>query len=978
VAGSLLAAGAASAQAAGDVAVAGEPLVVEAGAAGGDAAAGDPGAPGTAGAVEDTVADDVADTGADAGTEAVADSDADAEADAGADGGDASVDAGEADDALPVAAEGSDGINEIVVTGRSRRAATSLLDERIEKPVVVDLLGADQISRVGDSTVATALRRVPGISLVGDFIYIRGLGERYSSTTLNGAYVPSPDLSRNVIPLDIFPAEIIESISIQKGYTVDRPAAFGGGNIDIRTRRAPEEFVLSLQAGSGWNSESSGDTLTYAGGGRDWLGRDDGTRALPGEIQTAFRDYRGSVNASAIAASLVGQGVSLADAEVQATAINRDLATSLNRALDIETESANPDITLEGAIGNSWSFGASEEWRFGVLGLANYQNQWRNRERINRSSLLPELDRGVTDRTTNQVALTGSVTAQLDYTSDHSIDATVLYLRNTEDDASITRRNNFNFRREDGAQLRDYYLRYEERELDLLQFSGRHTLGEETRAKFGWIPSSPLLDDLTVGWYYSEATANTDIPNEVLVSAVDAIDPATGEVLRTAVRPTASAADFRFTELVDEVNSYGFDVRRPFTLGGGDWSGTLSGGWDYYEKGRRSLLTRLQLGTTAQAAEDVLVGTPGQVFSDGNILNPVNQFRLTRGGIGTESYLAAEVIDAGFGNVDVTWRDTWRVSLGARYEDWSQLSVPVDQLDYTAAKVPLTNEELVQAAKVRDDWYPSAAITWIRPDFLAEQFQLRLGYSQTTARPDLREVAQATYIDPLTEARVVGNPLLVPSDITNYDLRAEWFFDSGDNLTISPFYKVIDRPIETVEGAGTDNNLSFTFINAGAADLYGVEVEWLKQLDVLGRAVGEWAQGFFVSGNVTWSESDLTIGNSAFGLTNLERPLAQQSDWIVNLQLGWDSPAAVHSATLAYNAFSERLFFAGRNGADDAYEQPFESLDLIYSWTPTPNWSVRLRLQNLLNDTIEIQQGGTVILEQKVGVNVKLNAAWQF
>lgn len=886
----------------------------------------------------------------------------------------------ETDDAtLPPMGASGDGIDEIVVTGRTRRAATALVDERIEKPVVVDLLGADQISRVGDSTVATALRRVPGISLVGDFIYIRGLGERYSSTTLNGAYVPSPDLSRNVIPLDIFPAEIIDSISIQKGYTVDRPAAFGGGNIDIRTRRAPDSFVLALQAGSGWNSESSDNTLSYAGGGRDWLGRDDGTRALPGQIGDALQAYRGSVNASAIAASLVGQGVPLADAQVQAVDINRGLATSLNRALDVTPKTADPDITLEGSIGNTWSFGGNDEWRFGVVGLANYQNQWRNRQRVNRSSLLPELDRGVTDRTIHQVALTGSVSARVDYTDDHSVDVTAIYLRNTEDDASITRRNNFNFRREDGAQLRDYFLRYEQRELDLVQFSGRHVLGDATREKLGsWLPSNPLVDGLAIGWYYSGATANTDIPNEVLVSAVDAIDPATGEVLRTAVRPTASAADFRFTELVDEVRSYGFDVGRPFELGGGDWRGTLSGGWDYYEKGRRNLLTRFQLGTTAQTAEPVLVGTPGDVFADANILDGTNQFRLTRGGIGTESYLAGEVIDAGFGNVDVTWRDAWRVSVGARYEDWAQLSVPVDQLDFTAAKLPLTTEGLVQAAKARDDWYPSAAVTWIRPDFLAEQFQLRLGYSQTTARPDLREVAQATYIDPLTEARVVGNPLLVPSDITNYDLRAEWFFDSGDNLTVSPFYKVIERPIETVEGAGTDNNLSFTFINADKADLYGVEVEWLKQLDAAGEALGSWARGFFVSGNVTWSESNLRIGNSAFGLTNLERPLAQQSDWIANLQLGWDSPGAVHSATFAYNAFSERLFFAGRNGAADAYEQPFESLDLIYSWAPTPNWSVRLRLQNLLKDTIEIQQGGTVILEQRVGINVKLNASWQF
>jgi TonB-dependent receptor len=874
--------------------------------------------------------------------------------------------------------EAGDGVEEIVVTGRARKAATDLVSERIEKPVVVDLLGADQISRVGDSTVAAALRRVPGISLVGDFIYIRGLGERYSSTTLNGAYVPSPDLSRNVIPLDIFPSEIIDSISIQKGYTVDRPAAFGGGNIDIRTRRAPEDFTLSLQAGSGWNSESRGDTLTYAGGGRDWLGRDDGTRALPGEISAAIREYQGSVNASAIATSLVQRGVPLLQAEQQSQAINRDLGTSLNRALDVNSTGPKPDITLEGSVGNGWTFGDAGEWRFGVLGLGNYQNQWRNRERVNRSSLLPELDRGVTDRTTHQVALTGSVTAELGYLADHTLGVTTMYLRNTEDDASITQRNNFNFRREDGAQLRDYYLRYEQRELTLVQFSGRHVLGEETRAKLGWFPDSPLLNDLSVGWYYSDATATTDIPNEVIVTAVDAIDPATGAVLQTSVRPTASAADFRFTELDDEVRSYGFDIARPFEFAAGQLVGTLSGGWDYYEKGRRTLLTRLQLGTTAQAAEGILIGTPGQVFSDDNILDPANQFRLTRGGIGTESYLAGEVIDAGFGNIDLTWRDTWRLSAGARFEQWSQLSVPVDQLDYSASKVPLTPEQLVLAAKVVDDWYPSVAVTWIRPDLMAEQFQLRLGYSQTTARPDLREVAQATYIDPLTEARVIGNPALVPSDLRNFDLRAEWFFGNGDSFTISPFYKQIDRPIETVEGAGTDNNLSFTFINAGEANLYGVEFEWLKQLDVLGKVLGGWAEGFFTSGNLTLSQSELRIDNSAFGLTNLVRPLAQQSDAIINLQLGWDSPASAHSATLAYNAFSERLFFGGRNGADDAYEQPFESLDFIYTWAPTPNWSVRLRLQNLLNDTIEIQQGGTVVLEQKVGINFKLNAAWQF
>ena len=144
------------------------------------------------------------------------------------------------------------------------------------------MISIEQISRVGDSTVSTALRRLPGVTLVGDqFIYIRGLGERYSSTTVNGAYVPSPDLTRNVIPMDLFPSEIVESLSIQKGYSADQPAAFGGGNVDIRTRTIPDDFEFNVQFGIGTNSENSDDGIDYPGGSDDELGTDDGTRAMP-------------------------------------------------------------------------------------------------------------------------------------------------------------------------------------------------------------------------------------------------------------------------------------------------------------------------------------------------------------------------------------------------------------------------------------------------------------------------------------------------------------------------------------------------------------------------------------------------------------------------------------------------------------------------------------------------------------------------
>jgi TonB-dependent receptor len=873
-----------------------------------------------------------------------------------------------------VAVSTAGGIEEIVVTARQKRAATDVIQERMDQPVVVDLVSVEQISRVGDSTVASALRRLPGVSLVGDFIYIRGLGERYSSTTVNGALVPSPDLTRNVIPLDIFPASILDSLSIQKGFTVDRPAAFGGGNVDIRTRTIPENLLATIQVGTGWNSDLSDDVLTYRGGGDDRLGTDDGTRALPRELRQAIQAYRGSITPTSIFSTLRAQGGDPAFA--QAEQINRTLATSLNREIDIKSESADPDLSIEAGLGNSWVLGESAMWKVGVLGVGDYKNNWRNKTRINRSQQLPDIDNGTTEISTNQVALTGSASAGVDYGDDHSLGFTYIFLRNTDDEAAITQRNNFNFRQDQGAQLRDYRIRYEERELNLLQLTGRHVLGPDTLGD----KSAGFLDGLELAWYYSDAKATTDLPSEVTVSAVDAVNPANGEVLSSSIRSTTSAAEYRFTDLEDDVDSYGYKLNLPFELASGRLTGGVFGGYDYYQKGRSYLQTQFNLGTTSAAATPILVGTPGTVFTDENILDPTNQFLLSLGGIGTESYLAGETIDAAFGGVDLTLDERWRLNAGVRWESWSQLSVPVNQYEFrtSVGKVPLTVEQLANAGKSDDDLYPSAAITYMRPDFWADEFRLRVGYSQTTARPDIREVTQSTFIDPLTDARVTGNPLLVPSDLKNYDVRAEWFFASRDNLTVSPFYKQIDRPIETVEGAGTDNNLSFTFINAETADVYGVEIEWYKDLAFVDRWLGGWASGFFTAGNVTLSDSELEVGNSAFALTNNKRPLTQQSDTILNIQLGYDAPNERHSATLSYNSFSERLYYAGRNGAPDAYEQPFSSLDLTYSWYPAQNWSLKLRLQNLLDENIEIDQGGVTVLEQDVGMTFKADLRYKF
>lgn len=867
-----------------------------------------------------------------------------------------------------------EGIEEIVTIGRARSTSLDVVGARLENDVVSDYLTAAAIARVGDGTASAALRRMPGVTLVDDrFVYVRGLGERYSSVQLNGAQVPSPDLTRNVIPLDLFPAEIIDALEVQKGYSPEAPAAFGGGNVDIRTRSIPSRPTVNIEIGSGVNSDGSRTGHTYNGGRRDGLGRDDGTRAFPRALKSALEQYRGRIGPNGILATLNGAGGTHTIADAQA--VNRELAVSLNRDVEIEEKDLSPDGSLELTLGNRWFLSDDDRWELGALGLLSYDNSWRNRERVERDIADPLTLVENKLRTINQVTATGIVNLGLHYTSDHEISTSSLLLRNTDDESAIATRTNNNFQRADGRQLRDYEIRYEQRELRANQIRGRHIVGLDTREAFSLLDRD-WLDGLTIDWYVSDSTAETDIPNEVRFSAEDTIDPVSGEVLSTAIRRTSSAADYRFTYLKDRVRSSGWDLTKPYTFGRVDLS--LSGGQDVSDKARSYDQTQFGLGTTAPAAAPILAGRPTDVFTDANILNPLYGFELSAGGIGTESYLAAQATDAAYVKADASIDGRWRIAGGLRWEDFRQASLPIDRLQYDVSRgqcalVPCDAAALERIVLAEDDVYPAASLTRMLPGVWAEDFQLRLNLSRTVARPDLREVSGSSYIDPLTETRIRGNPELRTSAIENVDLRAEWFFENGDNFTVSLFYKDIERPIETVQAAGTDDNISLTFVNAESAKLRGVEVDWLKDLATLGP---KFLAPFFFSGNVTLGDSELRVGDVGLNLTSPVRPMAQHSEYVANLQLGFDSPNGAHTFTLAYNTFGERLFFAGRDGAPDAYERPFDSLDFVYTFFPTDRLRMKLRIQNLLDEEIEIAQRDTVVISQKLGTTAKIDVQW--
>ena len=879
----------------------------------------------------------------------------------------------------PVAAADPNAIEEIVVLGRFRSAATDIVSERIDSDVPVDMLDAEGISRVGDSDVAQALKRMPGLTVAqGKFVYVRGLGERYSSALLNGAAVPSPDLTRNVLPLDIFPADIIDALSVRKGFSPEMPAAFGGGNLDIRTKQVPEDRVFSIKVSTGWNTHSDDDGLTYSGGGDDGIGEDDGTRALSPTISDAIETYRGNFSQVNIFNTLRRAGGSPTLAEAQA--LNRELATALNRDIDIRPKDMSADVKAEVTGGHRWFFG--ENWEFGFLGLGSYANNWRNRDRVNRNVANPRTDFSRTQRTVRSVNVTGTGNLGLRFTDDHEIGTMSMFLRNTEDDASFSltcQQGQFNDCADDNpTQGRVADIRFEQRELVVNQVRGEHTLGDDTLAIVPLLAAFDFLRGSTVTWHYSEAKATTDIPNEVRVGSTDVLDAPYGNVISTNIRSSGTAGDFRFSDLEDDVETWGSDVAVPFRAGA--WDLELSWGYDYARKARSYEQISLGIGSTAPGFNAISEGAPSEVFSHANLMNPENGFitLLGVGGFGLESYYAAQTTEATYGKFDVLFNDAWRISGGLRWESFIQVSVPVDLLEYGGNRIPFSAAEIEAATINEDDVHPSISLTYIRPGFWAEEFQLRFSWGETVARPDLREVSQSTYIDPLSEARVRGNPFLEPSSLSNFDLRAEWFWSNGDSFTVSGFHKDVTNPIETLQGAATEDNIVFNFVNADAVQIHGLELEGLKGLGFLGGLVGGWIDQFYVSGNLTLSDSKLDIraDGLAGNITNTSRRMTQQSEWVANVQLGFDSFNGKHGATLVYNSFGERIFFAGIESFDDAYEQPFHSLDLVYSWFATENLTVKVRLQNLLDEGVEIKQDGVLILEQDVGATALLDVKW--
>lgn len=848
-----------------------------------------------------------------------------------------------------------DVLDEVVTTGtRLKGTATAVIEERKNQAFVADILGAEQISRTGDSDAASALRRVTGLTLVdGKFIYVRGLGERYSSTQLNGAAVPSPDPTRNVIPLDLFPSDIIESLSVQKAFSPSMPASFGGGNVDIRLKTIPDNFLFNMSGSLGYNSENSADGLTYNGGSRDWLGQDDGTRAVPTSIQTRWDNKQFLDN--------LDKNVALS------------LFNDVNRDYDPTLKSVAPDVGFGFSLGNSVDL--NDSWRVGFLWTTSYDyettvSEEYELEQADRVGDAINIVRFFDDISVTETTVKWSNMLNLgaDFNRNHRIDYSLILLNDTSDEVSEGFGNTENLNLAEGLRIRDIQVDYEERKMYTNQIRGMHTF--------------PSFNFAGLDWKYSLGRSRRDAPGNMQARFVLADENEDGifDVQNeSSLNNSTTAARYTFQNLQDRLENFGYNLTYPISVK--DWEIEVKVGGDFLSKTRTSENRTFDINTRAFSDAADLVGSSFySIFNDELLSNPdnFNSTAIIRDTtIAGDDYVAAQKVDAFYLEADLFYQGKWRISGGARFEDFRQVVAPFDP---RSNQIDLPDDaDRGQLAFQEDDFYPALAVTYIKDDSM----QFRASVGQTVVRPDLREVSSSTFIDPLTGFPTSGTPGINTTSILNYDLRWEWYREAGNNISIGLFYKDMDAPIESVQSPAQDGPPLIKIANAETGELYGIEVEFLQGLDSFTDGP---LKNVFLSGNLTISDSEITLdrqnivdqtGLSA-AVTNLTRRLTGHSQYVANLQAGYDSENGEHSLSVVYNVFGERILIPGIDGFDDSYEQPFHSLDTVYKYYPNFNTTVTFKVQNLLGESKSLEFEDVLLRSETKGTKLSLSLKYEF
>jgi len=809
-----------------------------------------------------------------------------------------------------------------VVTASSERGSVSgALDAQRTAVGVVNSVTAEQISKSPDGDAAQAVRRVSGVTVQdGRYVFVRGLGERYTTSSLNGARVPSPEPEKRVVPLDMFPAGLVQTITTTKTFTPDLQGDFSGALVDIKTKEFPATRSTVFQFGTGYApGATTARLLTATGVGGESFAMVNHDRDLPAVI-------RGLGNF---------QNVNLNQGDMNY------LVSMFRNSWTPRASTGSPLLNGSVSVGGNDPilFGHRLGYLFsGTVSTGTDVKDGQVRALADRGTTkgeTVEIDR-FTGTTTNQSVLWGGLTNLSTLINESSrISFNGLFNRSADNESRIEA-GSF---AADAIPVQITRMQYTERGVYSGQLAGEHQIGSAQR----------------VDWYATASGVRRYEPDRsAFVQTIDQDTPGASPILRWYSGGSGSAVR-TYSDLNE--NSHEYSGKYQLTLGSGASPAVIKLGGLSRHTSRDA--QSLSYSISARNLSDEQRALPREQIFSGPFTAPNAQYfnvgPLSQGG----SYTARDRLAAGFVMAELPLTSALRLVTGVRYES--------DNLEVDAVS---TLGAPVSTSKQWNDWLPSAALNVQ----LTGTQQLRLSASRTLARPEYRELSPIISRDVVGGENVQGDESLSRTTVTNADLRWEMYPSQGEIFSVALFAKTFDLPIERVYGSGSGGTSFVFYTNAKSADNYGVELELRKRLGYFGA--GFEPLTFF--SNVTVMQSQIHLFDSTqASATNLDRRMVGQAPYVLNTGLTYASPSGVSTATLLFNRVGERITAAGGSPLPDVIEQSRNVLDFALRRTISGAVMLRLDTKNLLDAPHEVRQGTVVRELYRSGRIVSLGLQWQ-
>lgn len=808
-------------------------------------------------------------------------------------------------------------IAQFTVEARQNKGGDSYMMQQMEKSdAVVTGISADQIARGGDGSAAGAVKRAGGITVEGGkYVYVRGLSDRYSKTTLNGAQVPGLDPNRNSVQMDLFPTNLIENLTITKSFTPNLPGSFTGGLINIETKDFPDAFTFNLSTSMSYNARANmnSEFLTYDGGSTDGLGFDDGTRdipsTMPNEIPTRFEM---SNNNWASDLTDVNQSFNTTyDVKQKTPGLNRAFAVDFGNRLNIGGDDKGRKLGFIGGITYSQSY---ESYTNGVSGRYKLTGADESIDFLNTEELLQ-------DSKSSESILWGALfNTSMQLNDNNTVRFVAMHNQNGVSTARFLEGNIPSDAQDIYKQTRQ--LLYQERALSTAQVQGEHTLSGERGIEIDWSTTYTLSKQNTpdLRFFSNDYTINPVAETDTMYS------------IQTALYVPSS----RYFRDLEETNlDAQLDFSWPLAVNKKD--GAIKLGLANLIKDRIATERRFDLKNNGIDFDGDL---DTYLAAENFDIDPFQNYLYyegyggTTGNDRTNSYIGAENVAAAYAMVDVYATPLLRVIAGARAEKTIATSQSLNPNKPTGE---LDNLDIL----------PSLNLTYQ----IAEKAKLRAAATRTLARPTFRELAPFASYDFELRTTILGNSELERTTVTNLDLRWELYPNRGEMISFGAFYKQFTNPIERVFSP-TAGNQELQYRNVSEGTVYGAEFEIKKGLAYLSDKL----EGLSVGGNATYVFSKVAIDPAELEAIRAvvpdhldSRTMFGQSPYIINAFVGFKHDPKGLSTNLNFNISGQKMVVVGVKGTPDVFEQARPSLD----WNITKDLGQRLTLKvsarNLLN-----------------------------